>query len=41
MLGLLARLARRGDHVIFMSNGGFEDAPRRFLQRLGGAAAQR
>jgi UDP-N-acetylmuramate: L-alanyl-gamma-D-glutamyl-meso-diaminopimelate ligase len=41
MLGLLARLARRGDHVIFMSNGGFEDAPRRFLQRLGGAAAKR
>ncbi|MBN8727999.1 MAG: UDP-N-acetylmuramate:L-alanyl-gamma-D-glutamyl-meso-diaminopimelate ligase [Xanthomonadales bacterium] len=35
MLGLLLDAARRGDHVVFMSNGGFEDAPRRFLRRLG------
>ena len=26
-----------GDHVVFMSNGGFEGAPRRFLARLGEA----
>jgi UDP-N-acetylmuramate: L-alanyl-gamma-D-glutamyl-meso-diaminopimelate ligase len=26
--------ARSGDHVVFMSNGGFEDAPRRFLATL-------
>ncbi|KFN49152.1 UDP-N-acetylmuramate:L-alanyl-gamma-D-glutamyl-meso-diaminopimelate ligase [Arenimonas composti] len=25
---------RAGDHVVFMSNGGFEDAPRRFLAAL-------
>lgn len=34
---LVARLcehAREGDHVVFMSNGGFEGAPRRFLQAL-------
>jgi UDP-N-acetylmuramate: L-alanyl-gamma-D-glutamyl-meso-diaminopimelate ligase len=33
--GLLAALrleARAGDHVVFMSNGGFENAPRRFLE---------
>jgi hypothetical protein len=23
-----------GDHVVFMSNGGFDDAPRRFLALL-------
>ncbi len=28
--GLVAQ-ARPGDHVVFMSNGGFEDAPRRFF----------
>ena len=31
---LIERLRRRrarGDHVVFMSNGGFENAPRRFL----------
>jgi UDP-N-acetylmuramate: L-alanyl-gamma-D-glutamyl-meso-diaminopimelate ligase len=28
--------ARRGDHVVFMSNGGFEDAPRRFAAALSG-----
>jgi UDP-N-acetylmuramate: L-alanyl-gamma-D-glutamyl-meso-diaminopimelate ligase len=26
--------ARAGDHVVFMSNGGFDDAPRRFLAAL-------
>jgi len=34
---LLARLgeaARDGDHVVFMSNGGFDGAPRRFLAQL-------
>lgn len=30
---LLAQ-AREGDHVVFMSNGGFEDAPRRFFAAL-------
>ena len=36
---LLAQLvadARDGDHVVFMSNGGFEGAPRRFLAALQG-----
>ena len=28
--------ARAGDHVVFMSNGGFENAPRRFLDALRG-----
>lgn len=27
----LTELARPGDHVVFMSNGGFDDAPRRFV----------
>ena len=27
----LAALARPGDQVVFMSNGGFENAPRRFV----------
>ncbi|MGB3392392.1 MAG: Mur ligase family protein [Stenotrophomonas sp.] len=34
---LLARLGettRAGDHVVFMSNGGFDGAPRRFLAQL-------
>ena len=26
--------ARAGDHVVFMSNGGFENAPRKFLEAL-------
>ena len=30
----LAALARPGDHVVFMSNGGFENAPRRFAAAL-------
>jgi UDP-N-acetylmuramate: L-alanyl-gamma-D-glutamyl-meso-diaminopimelate ligase len=29
--------ARAGDHVVFMSNGGFENAPRRFVEALRGA----
>jgi UDP-N-acetylmuramate: L-alanyl-gamma-D-glutamyl-meso-diaminopimelate ligase len=32
----LAALVRDGDHVVFMSNGGFEGAPRRTLAALGG-----
>jgi UDP-N-acetylmuramate: L-alanyl-gamma-D-glutamyl-meso-diaminopimelate ligase len=35
---LVAKLladARAGDHVVFMSNGGFEGAPRRFFAALG------
>lgn len=36
MLAALAAEAREGDHVVFMSNGGFEEAPRRFLAALGG-----
>jgi UDP-N-acetylmuramate: L-alanyl-gamma-D-glutamyl-meso-diaminopimelate ligase len=31
----LRRQSRAGDHVVFMSNGGFDDAPRRFLASLG------
>jgi UDP-N-acetylmuramate: L-alanyl-gamma-D-glutamyl-meso-diaminopimelate ligase len=34
MIALLVSEAREGDHVVFMSNGGFEDAPRRFLAAL-------
>jgi UDP-N-acetylmuramate: L-alanyl-gamma-D-glutamyl-meso-diaminopimelate ligase len=30
----LLGLARAGDHVVFMSNGGFDAAPRRFLAAL-------
>ena len=36
LLGALAGEVRSGDHVVFMSNGGFEDAPRRFFARLRG-----
>ena len=36
MIEALTQLARDGDHVVFMSNGGFEGAPRRFLAGLGG-----
>ena len=32
----LRALARAGDHVVFMSNGGFEDAPRRFAAAIAG-----
>jgi len=34
LLEQLLDMARPGDHVVFMSNGGFEDAPRRFLRGL-------
>jgi len=34
LIGALAGQARAGDHVVFMSNGGFENAPRRFLDAL-------
>ncbi len=36
LIDALTALARDGDHVVFMSNGGFEGAPRRFLAGLGG-----
>ena len=36
LLDRVALDARAGDHVVFMSNGGFEDAPRRFVARLRG-----
>ena len=35
IVSLKARVGE-GDHVVFMSNGGFEGAPRRFLAELGG-----
>jgi UDP-N-acetylmuramate: L-alanyl-gamma-D-glutamyl-meso-diaminopimelate ligase len=34
LIALLHESAQAGDHVVFMSNGGFEDAPRRFLRSL-------
>ncbi|HMM58451.1 MAG TPA: UDP-N-acetylmuramate:L-alanyl-gamma-D-glutamyl-meso-diaminopimelate ligase [Rudaea sp.] len=34
LIALLAESTRAGDHVVFMSNGGFENAPRRFLNAL-------
>jgi UDP-N-acetylmuramate: L-alanyl-gamma-D-glutamyl-meso-diaminopimelate ligase len=37
LIGLLHAQVRAGDHVVFMSNGGFEGAPRRFFARLGAA----
>lgn len=37
LLARLDALARAGDHVVFMSNGGFDAAPRRFLAQLQGA----
>ena len=36
LLAALARRCRAGDHVVFMSNGGFDGAPRRFLAQLAG-----
>ena len=30
----LKDMAQPGDHVVFMSNGGFDGAPRRFLAAL-------
>ncbi|MGH8032556.1 MAG: UDP-N-acetylmuramate:L-alanyl-gamma-D-glutamyl-meso-diaminopimelate ligase [Luteimonas sp.] len=34
LIDTLRMLARDGDHVLFMSNGGFDGAPRRFLASL-------
>jgi UDP-N-acetylmuramate: L-alanyl-gamma-D-glutamyl-meso-diaminopimelate ligase len=34
LIALLRAEARAGDHVVFMSNGGFEGAPQRFLAAL-------
>jgi UDP-N-acetylmuramate: L-alanyl-gamma-D-glutamyl-meso-diaminopimelate ligase len=34
MIAKLVAEVRDGDQVVFMSNGGFEDAPRRFLAAL-------
>lgn len=34
LIAALDALVRPGDQVVFMSNGGFDDAPRRFLARL-------
>jgi UDP-N-acetylmuramate: L-alanyl-gamma-D-glutamyl-meso-diaminopimelate ligase len=36
LLAALAERVRPGDHVVFMSNGGFDGAPRRFLAALNG-----
>jgi UDP-N-acetylmuramate: L-alanyl-gamma-D-glutamyl-meso-diaminopimelate ligase len=35
LLDRLAASAQPGDHVVFMSNGGFEGAPARMVERLG------
>ena len=37
LLARLDALAEAGDHVVFMSNGGFDAAPRRFLAQLQGS----
>ena len=34
LIEALGAIARPGDHVVFMSNGGFDGAPRRFLAAL-------
>ncbi|MET4616042.1 UDP-N-acetylmuramate: L-alanyl-gamma-D-glutamyl-meso-diaminopimelate ligase [Stenotrophomonas sp. 2619] len=34
LLARLGEIAASGDHVVFMSNGGFDGAPRRFLAQL-------
>ena len=34
LIAALGTLVREGDHVVFMSNGGFDGAPRRFLASL-------
>ena len=36
LIARLRALVRPGDHVVFMSNGGFDGAPRRFLAALAG-----
>jgi UDP-N-acetylmuramate: L-alanyl-gamma-D-glutamyl-meso-diaminopimelate ligase len=38
LIDALRARVRSGDHVVFMSNGGFENAPRRFVAALGSAA---
>ncbi|MEO7251910.1 MAG: cyanophycin synthetase, partial [Arenimonas sp.] len=38
LIARLAELAQPGDHIVFMSNGGFEGAPRRALAALDGSA---
>jgi UDP-N-acetylmuramate: L-alanyl-gamma-D-glutamyl-meso-diaminopimelate ligase len=39
LIAVLRAEARRGDHVVYMSNGGFEGAPRRFVAALKDGAA--
>jgi len=34
LIAALRERVRDGDHVVFMSNGGFDGAPRRFLAAL-------
>lgn len=34
LIATLQEMAGHGDHVVFMSNGGFDGAPRRFLETL-------
>ncbi len=34
LIAALRAQVRAGDHVVFMSNGGFEGAPRRFADAL-------
>jgi UDP-N-acetylmuramate: L-alanyl-gamma-D-glutamyl-meso-diaminopimelate ligase len=34
LIDTLKAIAREGDHIVFMSNGGFEGAPRRCLEAL-------
>jgi len=36
LLATLEAIVQPGDQLVFMSNGGFDDAPRRFLQQLQG-----
>jgi UDP-N-acetylmuramate: L-alanyl-gamma-D-glutamyl-meso-diaminopimelate ligase len=38
LLDALRAITRSGDHVVFMSNGGFEGAPRRFLSAFAAAS---
>jgi UDP-N-acetylmuramate: L-alanyl-gamma-D-glutamyl-meso-diaminopimelate ligase len=40
LIAALRERVRDGDHVVFMSNGGFDGAPRRFLAVLKDAAAR-
>ena len=39
LIARLVQVARPGDHIVFMSNGGFEGAPRRALAALSGGAS--